>query len=166
MPLLRLTQHAEGDDNYHVELALERDGSARQTADARFAFELTGQDEADLRWYLEDYLQWPQEPAPTIAARVEARMKELGSELFRAIFQADDDTRDVWSAARGDLTTTRVEIVTSIEEATAIPWELLRDPRTDAALALGATPSSVRSRRRPGSRGCRRATTSGCAFCW
>ena len=88
MPLLRLTQHAEADGKYRVELALERDGEPRQTAAARFAFELTAQDEADLRWYLEDYLQWPQDPAPAIAARVEKRMQEVGTELFRSIFQS------------------------------------------------------------------------------
>ncbi len=138
MPLLRLTQHAEADGTYRVELAFEREREPRQTAVARFPFEVTAQDEADLRWYLEDYLQWPQDPAPTIAARVEERMKELGTELFRAIFQADDDTRELWSAARRDLAQARLEIVTSVEEATAIPWELLRDPRSDSALALTA----------------------------
>ena len=49
MPLLRLTQNAEGDDAYRVELALEGDGVARQTASSRFSFQLTDQDEADLR---------------------------------------------------------------------------------------------------------------------
>ena len=90
MHLLRLTQHAEGDGTYRVELALERDRAPRQTAAASFPFTLNPQDEADLRWYLEDYLQWPQDPAPVIAARVEERMKDLGTELFRAVFQADD----------------------------------------------------------------------------
>ncbi len=155
MPLLRLTQHAEGDGTYRVELALERDREPRQTAAARFAFELTTQDEADLRWYLEDYLQWPQDPAPAIAARVEGRMRELGRSLFRAVFQADDDARELWSAARRDLAATRVEVVTSIEGATAILWELLRDPRTDDALALGAhsfvraQPTAARAPRLP-----------------
>ncbi len=138
MHLLRLKQRTEGDDTYRVELTVEREREVRQTAEASFPFELTPQDEADLRWYLEDYLQWPQDPAPKIAARVEDRMKELGTGLFRAIFQANDDTRELWSSTRRDLAKTRVEIVTSIEGATALPWELLRDPRTGTALALGA----------------------------
>ncbi len=138
MPLLRLTQHAESDGSWRIELALESAAAPRQAATARFAFAPDPQDEADLRWYLEDYLQWPDEPAPAIAARVEERLEELGNELFRAVFQADDDTRELWSAARRDLASTRVEIVTSVEGATAIPWELLRDPRTDAPLALSA----------------------------
>ncbi len=59
MALLRLTQHAEDDGSYRVELALEREREPRQTAAACFSFDFNAQDEADLRWYLEDYLQWP-----------------------------------------------------------------------------------------------------------
>jgi hypothetical protein len=44
-----------------------------------------------LRWYLEDYLQYPQEPAPAIARRIEGRLAEVGTELFRALFQASDE---------------------------------------------------------------------------
>jgi hypothetical protein len=40
------------------------------------------QDQEDIRWYLEDYLQYPLEPAPKIAARIESRMAEPGAELF------------------------------------------------------------------------------------
>ncbi len=155
MHLLRLTQTAVTDASWRVELSLERERAPRQTATAAFPFALTPQDEADLRWYLEDYLQWPQDPAPAIAARVEERMRSLGSELFRAIFQHDDDCRELWSAARHDLAATRLEVITTVEHATAIPWELVRDPRTDTALALGAhsfvraQPTAARTPRLP-----------------
>ena len=90
MAILRVTQHIEQEDNYRVHIEFrEADGSA-QTAEARFAFQLTPSDRADLRWYLEDYLQYPMDPAPEIAARVEARLRELGAELFRNVFQAND----------------------------------------------------------------------------
>ncbi|MGH8898123.1 MAG: hypothetical protein ACRDZ4_14175 [Egibacteraceae bacterium] len=59
---LRLTQGIEG-SGYRVELALEGDG-ARRVAVARFSWELAPQDREDIRWYLEDYLQYPIEPAP------------------------------------------------------------------------------------------------------
>src|SRR6266852_6251208 len=70
MPTLRLTQSDAGPDSYRVEVALEGDGLPRQTAPATFGFQLTAQDQEDLRWYLEDYLQYPQDPASTIAARI------------------------------------------------------------------------------------------------
>ena len=134
---LRLTQHAAGEDRHRVEIALEGDG-ARRTAESIFPFLLSSQDEEDLRWYLEDYLQYPQEPAPVIARRIEGRLAEVGTELFRALFQGSDDARDLWAEMRNRLSETRVEIVTGVAEASGIPWELLRDPKTDNPLALSA----------------------------
>jgi hypothetical protein len=138
MLTLRLTQFTEAEDKYRVEVALEGDRLPRQTATSRFEFKLTPQDHEDLRWYLEDYLQYPLDPAPKIAARIEKRMSEIGVELFKAVFQANDDARDLWATLRDKLDDTRVEIIAGVTEATGIPWELLRDPKTDAALALRA----------------------------
>ncbi len=135
-PTLRITQSAKGADNYHVELTLEGDGLVRQAATASFTFEMTAQDHEDLRWYLEDYLQYPHDPAPTIAARVEERMREIGTELFDKVFQAERQARDLWAKCYERLSDIRVEVNTGVQEATAIPWELIRDPHTDTALTL------------------------------
>ncbi len=132
---LRLSQFAEADaDTFRVEFSLDGGAPVR----TRFKFTLSPQDQEDLRWYLEDYLQYPLDPAPTIAARIETRMHDIGIELFRNVFQSSDDARDLWSELRKILNDTRVEIVTEVKEATSIPWELLRDPRTDEPLALNA----------------------------
>jgi len=53
---LRLTQFAEGEDEYRVEIALEEDGRSRQTVTSRFDFKLTDQDQEYMRWYLEDFV--------------------------------------------------------------------------------------------------------------
>jgi len=137
MLTLRLTAVAEGSDQHRVELALEGDG-ARQTAISRFKFGLSEQDREDVRWYLEDFLQYPLDPAPRIAARIEGRMAEIGRELFQGVFHSNDSARDLWAALRSKLSDARVEIVTGVEEATTLPWELLHDPKTDAKLALVA----------------------------
>jgi tetratricopeptide (TPR) repeat protein len=121
-----------------VEAALEGPGLPRQTASSVVAFQVSPQDQEGMRWYLEDYLLYPQNPAPTIAARIEQRMTEVGEELFRAIFHGSDDARDLWARLRERLPETRVEIVTGVREATALPWELLRDPKTQVSLALRA----------------------------
>jgi len=136
---LRLTQTSEGQDIYRVEIALEGDGLPRQTATTRFDFKLTAQDQEDLRWYLEDFLQYPQDPAPRIAARIEKRISEIGMELFKALFQSSEDARDLWATLWTRLNDTRVEIFTGVKEATAIPWELVRDHKTDTPLALRAS---------------------------
>jgi hypothetical protein len=147
-PTLRLTQTVEGESQYRVEVALEGPDLPRQTATAQFAFAFDEQDRKDLRWYLEDYLQYPLDPAPTIALGVERRIAASGAELFKALFQSSDDARDLWATLRTRLDETRVEIVTSVREATAIPWELLRDPKTDTPLALRAR-SFVRAHPQP-----------------
>lgn len=136
---LRLTQSSAGKSRYRVEVSLEVPGRARQAVDCAFTFDLSEQDREDLRWYLEDYLQYPLDPAPQIAARIEQRMAGIGADLFKVIFQANDDARDLWATLRDKLTDTRIEIITGVRESAAIPWELIRDPKTDTPLALQAT---------------------------
>jgi tetratricopeptide (TPR) repeat protein len=136
MLTLRLTQSNEGENKYRVEVSLEGDGLPRRMANSHFEFKLTGQDREDLRWYLEDYLQYPVDPAPKIAARIEMRMREIGTELFKKLFETNDDVRYLWATLYTHLNDTRVEIITGIEEATAIPWELIHDPKSDMPLAL------------------------------
>ena len=138
-PLLRLTQSSAGKSRYRVEISLEMPGQARQAVTCTLRFEISEQDLEDLRWYLEDYLQYPWDPAPQIAVRIERRMAEVGVELFRAIFQANDDARDLWVTLRDRLADTRIEVVTGVRESAAIPWELIQDPKTDTPLALQAS---------------------------
>ncbi|MES1241351.1 MAG: tetratricopeptide repeat protein [Acidobacteriota bacterium] len=144
---LRIQQQALGEGRHRVEVALEGAG-ARRTADATFAFSLSPQDDEDLRWYLEEFLERPEEPAPNIAQRIEGRMAEVGTELFRAVFQSGDDARDLWAELRNRLPETRIEVVTGVAEAATIPWELLRDPKTESHLALTAH-SFVRAQPNP-----------------
>ncbi len=137
MPTLRITQQTAGENQYRVEITLEG-GQFRQTAVSQFEFNLSPQDQESIRWYLEDYPLYRHEPAPTIADRVEKRMAEIGRELFRHVFQANDDAREIWADLRREVSSARVEVVTEVSEATAIPWELLREPKTDTCLALHA----------------------------
>jgi tetratricopeptide (TPR) repeat protein len=138
VPKLRLTQSTVSQDRYRVESSLVGDGLSPQTATSEFDFLVTPQDREDLRWYLEDYLQNIADPAPKIAARIEGRIAEMGASLFNALFQASDDARHLWATLSDRLNDTRVEIITGVQEGTALPWELLRDPKTDTPLALRA----------------------------
>jgi hypothetical protein len=135
---LRLVQEATGAEGVHrVEVTLEGEGAPRRAvAQVKLALEAAELDR--LRWYLEDYPAYPLDPAPRIAAEVEDRLAGLGVELFRAVFHASEDTRDLWATVRDHLADTRVEVVTDVAGATAVPWELLRDPATNVPLALRA----------------------------
>ncbi len=132
---LRLAVRAEGGGRV-ADLVLEGAG-ARRTASARVGFGLSDRDREDVRWYLEDYLQYPVDPAPDIAREVEARLAALGEDLFRQVFQASPGTMRVWDAVAPDLAGARVEVATGAE-GTGIPWELLRDPATGGVVSVRA----------------------------
>lgn len=131
-------------DQHHIELTLEEMGSPRQTASVLTDLSFTEQEQEDLRWYLEEYLSYPVDPAPEIAHRVERQMAEIGIRLFETILQSNGDARDIWATLRPRLGETRIEVVTEVKEASSIPWELLRDSKTDTPLLL-STRSFVRA---------------------
>jgi len=138
MVTLRVIQHTESQPNhYRVEVTLEVNGTI-QLSESHFEFKVKEQVQENIRWYLEDFLQYPQDPAPKIADKVEQRMTEIGVELFEKVFHANDDTRQVWEGLCHHINDTRVEIVTGDRDATAIPWELIRDRESNMPLALRA----------------------------
>ena len=134
MVTLRVVDRVAGSE-HAVELQLAGPGPL-QSASVRFGFELSARDREDLRWYLEDYLQYPVDPAPEIARAVEARLAALGTELFQQVFRESPDALELWFALKGSLSDARVEVATGVDGAAGIPWELLRDPATDGPLAL------------------------------
>lgn len=134
---LRLTQTALPGGRHRVQLDLTGDG-APQSAFADFPFALTDQDREDLRWYLEDYLQYPIDPAPAIARRVEQRMRALGAELFTHLFDGNPATMRLWARLEPKLPGTRVEVASEVDADVALPWELTCDPHTGSAVAVRA----------------------------
>lgn len=138
MPTLRLIQSTAGPDRYRVQVSLDGDARPPLTATAEFAFSFSDQDREDLRWYLEDYLEHAADPAPKIATRIEQRIAEMGAQLFHEVFESSKTADRLWSRLQNELNDTRVEVVADVQTATAIPWELLRDPLTETPLALEA----------------------------
>ena len=116
---------------------LWQDGAARRVAVAEFAAPSDVRDLERVRWYLEDYAEFPADPAPVIAREAEAQLAQAGAELFRAVF-ADVDAIGIWERARDRLGQVRVEVEADPGEGPGIAWELLRDPGTDGSVALGA----------------------------
>jgi tetratricopeptide (TPR) repeat protein len=119
-----------------VELTLDGPGGRRRTVSAPLAFDMTVQDREDVRWYLEDYLQYPVDPAPLVAHRVEALLASLGTDLFTGVF-GGADASSLWAEVAGKLADTRIEIEEGAEGTSGIPWELLRDP-AGASAGAGA----------------------------
>jgi hypothetical protein len=103
---------------YVVELELEGLGPPR-SAQARFDLGMSAQDREDVRWYLEDFLQYPVEPAPRTVVRVESRLAALGKEMFTAVFEIRPDCMRLREAAARALVDTRLEVVADAEGTAA-----------------------------------------------
>ena len=150
MPTLRINQQpGSGENRYRIELsAQDVPGFQPDTVDRDIEFVLSPQERESIRWYLEDFLQFDQDPAPKIAKEIEALMADRGEDLFRAILEGSRGAIQLWTTVQPHLSSTRIEVTTEIAEATAIPWELIRDPETKTILALSSE-SFVRTQRGP-----------------
>ena len=124
-------------DARRVRVSWRDSGTLPREAEAVFTVPSDDGNGERVRWYLEDYAEFPADPAPAIAREAEARLARAGEDLFRAVF-ADPDAAGIWERARDRLAEVRVEVDADPGEGPGLAWELLRDPGRDAALALGA----------------------------
>jgi hypothetical protein len=138
MRVLRLT-HSFDAEAHRVEITVEVPGVARRTAAARFSFVIPAEDQELVGWYFEAYRDGPADVVARLqAGQAEGLLGELGSGLFRAVFDATPETRQLWAAVQRHLAGFRVEIVTGVAGATALPWEAMTGPRAGQVLALDA----------------------------
>lgn len=136
MTTLTIRQGPLHGGKYPITLTLKRPGQPDLEAEAAVKFALTPQEQEDLRWYMEDYLMRPAAVEPVQVVQVEKLMRRRGEELYNKVLDANQDTRAIWFAVREHLADLRVEIASGVAEAAAIPWELMRDPQSDSAIAL------------------------------
>jgi hypothetical protein len=139
MPTLRIAQQpGSGSGKHQIAVKAELPGLEPLSFSREIEFALSPQEAERIRWYLEDYLQFDADPAPQFAARVEQLLIERGEALFRAIFEGRNDAVQLWALVEPHLSSTRIEIVAGIADATAVPWELIRNPRNCINVALYA----------------------------
>ena len=136
MTTLHIRQNAARKGKHDILLALKQPGQPERTAQAEIQFALTPQEQEDLRWYMEDYLVRAESVEEVQVEQIEAWMKQRGEELYTKVLAANMDTQAIWFAVREQLADLRIEITTGIAEAASIPWELMRDPQSDSAVAL------------------------------
>jgi hypothetical protein len=136
MSILRLFQRSEGPETSTVDVALSRHGSAEARASARITLQITARDFEDFRWYFEEYLLSPNDPAPAVAQRVVARMRNLGEELFRQVFDLSPTHRQIWAVAKEKLNEVRVELEVEKPDILRLPWELMCETGSDQPIAL------------------------------
>lgn len=136
MPTLRITSVAEGESIFNVTLNFEADRSESASAQSHFTFTLSEYDQERFRWYYEEYLLYPFDPAPIIASTIEQQLSSIGDELFACLFHSSDESRELWHRLRKSLSDTRVEVIVKGGEPVVIPWELLRNPEDGTLFAL------------------------------
>jgi hypothetical protein len=139
LPALRINDVPAGPGGQRrVELTWT-DGQSRRVAVADVPDQDSGDQDAELiRWYLEEYAEYPADPAPAVARDAEDKLARAGAGLFRRVFAHDLDAAGIWTLARDRLAQVRVEVDTDPGAGAGLAWELLRDPDADAPVALGA----------------------------
>ena len=135
--LLRISDLPPGSSGLRRVEVTWQEGAERRMAVAEFTDVPGAGDGERIRWYLEDYAEFPADPAPVIAREAEARLAEAGTDLFRRVF-GGGDAAGIWERARDRLADIRVEVDADPGAGPGLAWELLRDPGRDAAVALGA----------------------------
>ena len=134
--ILQIRQKTLSTGQYEIELRLRSEGQADFEAQATIDFALNPQEQEDIRWYLEEYLQHA-DTAPAIQIeQIEIMMQQRGIELYNKVLTFNQNTQAIWFAIRNQLSDLRIEINSGVAEAAAIPWELMRDPQSDSAIAV------------------------------
>lgn len=93
---------------------------------------LTPTNMADLRWYLETYIQFPGAGDHARAKGIEEQLKAWGRKLFDAIFGGTEGTnvyRSLMDAAADDEQRCLLTIGATDPQILVQPWEMLRDKR-------------------------------------
>lgn len=136
MVTLHIRQDSPRDGRYPIRLTLNRPGQPPLEAEANIEFALAPQEQEDIRWYLEDYLQRADIVEAVTVEQIEERMNARGAELYTKVLAANADTQAIWFFIRNSLADLRVEITTGVAEAASIPWELMRDQTAGSPISL------------------------------
>lgn len=127
MNLLHIMDLKDG----HVQMSWQRGNEISSMCQRPIPFSdpLSVEDRQKLRWYLEDYLQFPYGAEEYRARQVERRMEEWGESLFKQIFDSESDTRLFYhEAVREGYERCELCISSEVPDFLNIPWELIRDP--------------------------------------
>lgn len=135
-PRLTIRQHAPVDGKFPIRLTLHRPGQPELEAEAAIEFALSPQEQEELRWYLEDYLEKADIVEAIQIEQIESLIRQRGIELYEKMLEGSRDVQRIFGRVLDELADLRVEIRSEIVEAASIPWELLREPQTDSPIAL------------------------------
>ncbi|MEV5975126.1 CHAT domain-containing protein [Streptomyces sp. NPDC051921] len=90
---------------------------------------------AQLRWYLEEYLQAPFGVYSERGPRIAARLPVWGARIFDSVFGAGP-ARDAYQRARAAGGPLEIVLMSGHAQTLSLPWELMADPDRPGPLAL------------------------------
>jgi hypothetical protein len=107
------------------DLSLDGENHCRDTA---FINPLAEKDLKDLRWYLEEYLDWPFNPIiRSRGEEIEAKLDDWGAALFRSLF-AGPEARVLYNnLVEGKDGERFLTLQSPDARVLRLPWELIRD---------------------------------------
>jgi tetratricopeptide (TPR) repeat protein len=127
MAEIRVVFDRKADDVFSVHVMItEQTGTIGSLGPFRFV--LSDADHADLRWYLEEFLDLPDGGSLTRARRIEQQLEVWGRQLFEAAFDRGESRELVRKLLRIASPELRmVTVCTSDGDILRLPWELLAD---------------------------------------
>jgi tetratricopeptide (TPR) repeat protein len=137
-PLLRielLTPESPQTDRAHVTVDLPE---AKLQAEVEYLFTVSSTEVQDLQWYFETFLEFDDDPAPTLACDLESRLRTRGRELFDRVLGGNAEVRALWQAFLPHLEQARIEIAAPEGAGAAVHWEFMQAPDADQPLCLRA----------------------------
>jgi len=122
---IAFAEKSKGSGAFVFDLSLDGQCHLR---DIPFVDPLTEKDLRELRWYLEEYLDWPyNEPVRKRAQKIERQLDEWGAALFDAVF-AQPEARVLCDRLLESKDEARFVTIQSPDaRVLRLPWELLRD---------------------------------------
>ena len=126
--------HVENTEPAVFEVHRMADGKHSKAASVSspVGYPVKGMDDGDLtrelRWYLEDFLQYPFPPATDRAERAQAALKAWGEEAFKALFDGRPAATWYETAVADGLDHLQIQVSSDDPRVLAWPWEALNDP--------------------------------------
>jgi hypothetical protein len=131
-------------DDAPVPFTVRNEATGESWAEGQFRSPLDEKALADLRWYLEEYGQWPFGPFRDRAHEIEARLEGYGRALFNALFDERQAARiyEHFLDTPADVRT--LTLVSDAPRVLRLPWELLAE--SSGPLFSKRSPVSIRRR--------------------
>jgi len=132
-----IIRHVAGSEPAAFEVLRGIDGKGTKpiVVPSPIGFGVKGQGDSDLvrelRWYLEEFLDYPFEPRLTRAERVKEALRDWGEGAYEALFGADMGATMFHDAVRKGYKNLCLAISSDGPDVLSWPWEAVRDPKAE-----------------------------------